>query len=403
MSESAEPTGAVVPLDGSTDTDLLAADPWRMLAEGTGLLVTWQDPPRRVGDSWGPSLGATSALASQLAAIVSRVGGGSAAGAGSALFRLELPTGSTLQHLVPAVGGGFRGLVRTGEGGTAIAGHARLVAVGGGAVGTGVALGPLVALLALPVGAEMLARHQQNKKLDAIRRGVRDLGRAADEKMAAQLQSAEQALEFGSAAMLDRIEVPGSIGLGPARDNLRVIKNRGLGWLDGWETRVHCVKSGRTGVDFGKMREILAGSDSQDSEYRKFPARVQMLYKALALDSRALVVHAAEVALKRPDETLPHVQRYLKRELGANAEAQDRLKEVLWKLAELRITYSLPALRSTGRDVAALFQVLAQLAAGVSRLPDAPALLSTDNRQLLEVLRDRDGSIRVLQPRPAAT
>jgi len=205
MSESAEPRGAVVPLDGSTDAGLLAVDPWRLLAEGTGLLVTWQDPPRRVGDSWGPSLGATSALSSQLAAIVSRVGGGSAGGAGSALFRLELPTGSTLQHLVPAVGGGFRGLVRTGEGATAIAGHARLVAVGGGAVGTGVALGPLVALLALPVGAEMLARHQQNKKLDAIRRGVRDLGRAADEKMAAQLQSAEQALEFGSAAMLDRI------------------------------------------------------------------------------------------------------------------------------------------------------------------------------------------------------
>lgn len=56
---------------------------------------------------------------------------------------------------------------------TQIAGQARLIPVSGAAAGAGVALGPLVGLMALSVGAEMLARHEQEKKIQARCRRVR--------------------------------------------------------------------------------------------------------------------------------------------------------------------------------------------------------------------------------------
>lgn len=136
--------------------------------------------------------------------------------AGPTLFRLELPTGSTLQNLVPAVGGGFRGLVRTADN-ASLAGHARLIPVAAG-TGAAVTLGPLIGLMALSVGAEMLGRHQQDKKLAAIHQGVKALNKAVEENTRAQADSAEQALEQASAAILDRIEYP------PRSDSVRHAK-----------------------------------------------------------------------------------------------------------------------------------------------------------------------------------
>jgi hypothetical protein len=148
-----EVSGAVVPVDDDGRVgEIDLADPWELLARDQGLLVQWQSLPEPVGSSWGPTLSAGSELAKQLAAIATSAGAPAAIRNGAALFTLELPTGTTLRNLVPAIGGGFRGMVRTGGSG-AIAGHGRLVPVGGAAagVGAGIALGPLVALMALSV------------------------------------------------------------------------------------------------------------------------------------------------------------------------------------------------------------------------------------------------------------
>jgi hypothetical protein len=395
VSNHIEPGGAVVPVAGGIDADRGYVDPWQMLAQGTGLLVTWQDPPATVGDSWGAALRGTSALSAQLGSVVARAGGSATSGA--AHFIVEIPNGGTLKDLIPAVGGGYRGMVRAADGSTRIGDHVKLFPVGGAAVGAGIALGPVVALMALSVGAEMLARHQQDKKLDAIRRGVRSLAKAADETMAAQLQSAEQALELGSAAVLDHISIPDTIGLGTARHNLSVIRNRATMWLAGWEERAEAMTIGRTGVSFATMRKVLAGDDSGD-DYKHFPLRVATLYRALALDSRALVLIAVEASLRNPDQTLHHLQAQLHRALHENATAQDRLKEVLWKLTEAPLADALPTMPAVARDLATLDRTLAQLAAGAARLPDAPALLNSSNRQVLEVLRDHDGAMRVMRP-----
>ncbi len=391
--------GVVLPLDPSSSA-LTTTDPWRVLAEERGILVTWGEAPATNAE-WGTALRGGSALAQQLGSIVSQAGQSRALSTGQTLFRLELPTGSTLQDLVPAVGGGFRGLVRSGDK-AVFSGHARLVPVSAGATGVGLALGPLVGLMALSVGAEMLARHQQDQKLAAIQRGVAALNNAVEETTQAQLQSAEQALESASAAILDRIEVPSAIGLGTARDNLRVIKNRGLGWLSDWEDRLQRFHGERDDeIDYGKMREVLAGKDSGDA-YRAFPNRVATFYRAITLDSRAIVLTDAEAALRRDNASLGHLQAQLHSQLAANAVTQDRLRDLLWRLTSVPVTYSSPALPTTSGKVHRLQQTLNRLAIASAQLPDAPGLLTTSNRQVTEILRRPNGDLHVLAARTGA-
>src|SRR3954452_22803640 len=101
------------------------ADPWQALASGNGMLVSWEPADTSSQRAtWGQVLAPSTAFATQLAHVVERAGLGAAARTGAQLFTVELPPGQVLQNLVPAVGGGFRGLVRA-PGSTQIAGHAR--------------------------------------------------------------------------------------------------------------------------------------------------------------------------------------------------------------------------------------------------------------------------------------
>lgn len=120
---SSDETGAAVVPFSKRDTG--GVDPWQLLAQGAGIRIDWSPwTGATSGRQWGPTLSATSAFARQLGAVTERAGAGAGA-AGKTLFRLELPTGQTVQNLVPAVGGGFRGLLRA-PGSPGIAGQARL-------------------------------------------------------------------------------------------------------------------------------------------------------------------------------------------------------------------------------------------------------------------------------------
>lgn len=131
---------------------------------------------------------------------------------------------------------------------------------------------------------------------------------------------------------------------------------------------------------------------------RTFPRQIETLYRAVVLDSRALVLTSAEAALRSGDETLSHLQDRLRRSLQENAETQDRMRELLWRLSENPVTFSLPAMPNTGDRVARLDRALATLATAAARMPDAPAVLTSGNRQVLEICRSQDGTLRVLQP-----
>src|SRR4051794_37796704 len=111
MAEDERAGSAVVPVGGPVgDVAQEPGVPYRMLADGSGMLVSWRtyhdaDPL----SSWGSTLKGSASFAQQILTVAERAGASSAVHAGSTLFRLELPAGQTLQNLVPAIGGGFRG------------------------------------------------------------------------------------------------------------------------------------------------------------------------------------------------------------------------------------------------------------------------------------------------------
>jgi hypothetical protein len=217
-------TGALAPAGTSSETP----EPWRMLADGTGMLVAWEPAPTGAA-RWGTPLAATSGLARQLVTVVERAGS-KLPTAGETLFRLELPAGQTVSNLIPAVGGGFRASTRL-AGSAKIAGQAKLLPVGGAAAGTAVALGPLLGLVALSVGADMIAGRQQEAKLEAIKQVVERLEDHQLNELIAALDSAEHVLEDSMAALLDRLEVPEAVGLGPTAARVKEIKALTLNWV----------------------------------------------------------------------------------------------------------------------------------------------------------------------------
>jgi hypothetical protein len=149
------------------------------------------------------------------------------------------------------------------------------------------------------------------------------------------------------------------------------------------------------------MRSVLAGEDSDDA-YIEFPNQVATFYRALALDSRAILLTGAEAALRREDLTLGHLQEQLRLDLAKNADVQDRLRELLWHLTSVPVTYSLPAIPHSGDKVVRLQRSLSQLAIAAAKLPDAPAMLNNSNRQVTEILHEPNGVLRLLAPTNSA-
>jgi hypothetical protein len=395
------PLSVVVPLRGDlTPHQLEELDPWEVLARGEGLIVNWWPGESSPGSDFGTALAATSQFGRSLSALLLRDGVTQSSVLTQGLFTIELPTGSTLRDLVPAIGGGYRGMVRAG-GARQIAGHVRMIPAGGAAVAGGASLGPVIAVMAVTVGAEMLARHQLEKKLATIHRGVQALRADASRKQVAELAAARKALQLSSAALLDQVSIPNAIGLGPARNNLRVIMQEGVAWLESWELGVKKMKIGKRGVDHRYLRGILDIEGHSDG--REFAHRVAVLYEALALDARAEVLTSAEATIVNPGRSLEHLQRHLARSLEENAELQDRLREVLWQIAEPRLEVELPAWPSTYNSIASLDRTLAQLARAASRQPSAPAVLAANGRQVLEVVRSPDGSVQPVMVENSST
>jgi len=396
QSSSSESGAVVVPVSNSGTSD---ADPWQLLAQGQGIRIDWSPwTGATSGRQWGPTLTATSAFARQLGAVTERAGAGAGA-AGKTLFRLELPTGQTVQNLVPAVGGGFRGLLRA-PGSPGISGQARLIPVSGAAAGAGaVALGPLVGIMALSVGVEMLARREQDQKLRAIKNTVDGIEKHLQLGLTAKLDTAQQALVAANAAVLDQAAIPQSIGLSSAVTGLHDVKNQALAWLTQWEELTAELGSPRGGVSFDKVAKILdVGLGGRDA----FPAHVMVLYRALALDSRVQALGAAEVALANPNRSMQNFEADLQHRLTDNIHQHERLRSFLSDLTEHPLSVSLPARPTAWRTVARYDRTIARLSRSVNMLPEPPALLTAQNTQVLEAVRNTDGSFAVLSPADAA-
>jgi len=385
----------VVPMfeDHSGD-DPAALDPWRMLAQGSGMLVTWEPAPSNVAN-WGAVLSATSGLSRQLNTLVQRAGA-NLPKAGETLFRLELPAGQTIGNLVPAVGGGFRAMTKVaGKGG--YAGQARLVPVAG-AAGAAVALGPMLAVIALSVGAEMLAGHQQQAKLSSINDVVERLENHELDKLIAGLDSAEGVLHDSMAALLDKLDIPEAIGLGSTAGKVKETKALALNWLAKWEEVVERFAQ-LPRVDVGELRDALG--KTAIGGFEAFGLLVQLAYRSLALDSRVHVVAMAEATLGRQDGPLEHFQESTQRRLEENSESLQRLSTLIRRLATMRLTIG--AARIDKRhEPSALQAKLVQLAFALDDSPALPPLLTSGQHLVVEAVRRSDGSVVMIQPRPEA-
>jgi hypothetical protein len=132
---------------------------------------------------------------------------------------------------------------------------------------------------------------------------------------------------------------------------------------------------------------------------RAFGSQVQLAYRALALDSRAHIVAMTEATVSRPDETIEHFHAIVQKRLADDADRFERLANLLWRLAGIRLTVAMARVDQRNRP-AELQWKLMRLARAVSEAPSAPPMLTADHHLVLEAVRRPDGTVSVLAPRP---
>ncbi|OLT16497.1 hypothetical protein BJF78_13770 [Pseudonocardia sp. CNS-139] len=156
-----------------------------MVARGDAVTVHALDAPTSGRSTWRLPFGPTSTLSRHLQQVAPLLGGRGASG-----FRVEFPPGFDVGNLVPAAGGGFRGLVAAGKGASRIGGHVRLLPAGAASA----MLGPALGLMAITVITEMAAAAEQERKLKAILGTVERIDARLRLETDARLRTAEQAI-----------------------------------------------------------------------------------------------------------------------------------------------------------------------------------------------------------------
>ena len=103
----------------------------------------------------------------------------------------------------------------------------------------------------------MLASHQQNAKLDAIKHVVERLENHEIDKIVAMLDSAEGVLHDSMTASLDKLDVPEAVGLGSTAGSVKETKALTLNWLTKWEAVADRFGTNQR-VDIDDLKEHLA-------------------------------------------------------------------------------------------------------------------------------------------------
>ena len=380
-----QPTAVVLPL-GTTAT----TNPWELLARGEGAVLS-SVPSPGTGTSWRKAVRGSSALGEGLGTAAS--GTSQAVTATGQRFLLQMPSGTT-DPLMKAVGGGFRGATQNAAG--KFSGNVTLTPINPATLAR--SIGPVgIGLLALTVASEMLGGDEQARTLDEIKKGVDQLTARLEFDDDARLRTAEQTIETAHAALLDGASIPESVGLGAAMADLQTLRNRSVALLDGWE-RVAMQLPPQP--DGGDLRERLGtvGRLGWDA----FGTAVHTAYRAIALDSRRIVLTAAEAQLRNPGEPLTAFTAAVEADLDARAQEVRRMRALFIRLAGTPLE-----LRSwSGRIVpnfvsgAALENsrtqaLFAHLSAALAPQASLPATADVDT---VTVDSRPDGSMQVIRP-----
>ena len=173
-------------------------------------------------------------------------------------------------------------------------------------------------------------------------------------------------------------------------------------WLEAWERDLDKIRRRRRGgIDTREMMNVLGGRSSRGEleGWQDFPRRVRTLYRALALDTRALVITQVQAAIASGDRPIPELQRQLAKSLAENTENQDRIRNLMTKLIDEPVTHGLPAKPTATAEAAEMQRMLNRLTTAISFAPDAVPVLARSGRQVLEITADGDKQLEVLAPR----
>lgn len=374
----------LVPLEAEPSTEAML----RMLMNREALLIS------RVAK---PAESTTTGMVAQTSgafakAISQSFGQAGRAASTEGLYRVILPTGSVARDLVPAVGGGFRGIARA-AGSTKIAGHVRLMPAVAG-TGAAVAAGPLIATVGLAVAGEMLAQHQMHKKLDAIKNAVTGIQVRMDEQERSVLITAEQQARKVAGYLLDQAHIPSISPAAHAFGALDGLTNTYIDRLDRW-LEIADKHQGSDRVYAPDLMKALV--DKRDNPAREFEQMVAKTYQALALRARVVVLEKIAAEFSNGDRSLPHVENVLRDELSVLADRQSQLVGLLDDLNVLQIDASKVPIPFAGKGTIGARTSFGRLARALHAAPDSLPLLTASDQTVLELAPTAEG-LAVIAP-----
>jgi hypothetical protein len=378
----------VVPLVSMT-SEPSTEDMLRLLLNREALLIS-RAPASAQGTSSGLVAQNTGAFAKAISQAAGQLGRSS--GSAEALYRVIMPTGSVARDLVPAVGGGFRGITRA-AGSTNISGQVRLVPAVAGA-GATVAAGPLIATVGLAVAGEMLAQHQMDKKLDGIKNALVGIETRANDHDRSVLSTANQQASKVASYLLDQAHIPAISSAAHAFGELDTLTNSYVDRLDQWTdvTRKYADAERVYGPDL--LVELVG---KRDNPMREFERIVAQTYEGLALRARVTVLEKVAAEYSNPDRSLPHVESVLSNELGQIADRQVQLVRLLDDLSVLRLDSSKVPVAFAGRGTLEARTTFSRLARALHDLPDGIPVLTDSDQTVLE-LTPGTGGLSVAAP-----
>ena len=361
----------------------------RMLLNREALVISRASVPARsvpsglVAQSTGAFARAISQAAGQL---------GRSSGSTEGLYRVIMPTGSVARDLVPAVGGGFRGIVRA-AGSAKIAGQVRLVPAAAG-VGATVAAGPLIATVGLAVAGEMLAQHQMNKKLDGIKNALADIQNQANDHERSVLSTAAQQTRKVAGYLLDQAHIPPISSAAHAFGELDTLTNSYIDRLDRW-LNVAEKYAGAERVYAPELLTALVGK--RDDPTREFERIVAHTYEALALRARVVVLEKVAAEFSNPDRSVPHVEGVLRDELAGITQRQSQLVALLDDLSVMQLDSSKAPVAFAGKATLGTRTSFSRLARALHTTPDGLPVLTDSDQTVLE-LAPASGGLSVVTP-----
>lgn len=368
----------LVPVEGEQNTE----DLLRRVLNREALLINRVAAPEKVVPS-----NMVAQTSGTFAKAISQVVGQSGRMASSSdLYRVVLPTGSVARDLIPAIGGGFRGMVRS-SGSTNIAAHARLLPAAAG-TGATLAAGPLIAAVGLAVAGEMIAQHQINKKLIAIEQTVKSLNVRIAREERATLTTATQQAEKVASYLLDQAQIPSISSASHAFGQLDSLTNTYIERLDRWRDIAESYE-GKSRVKAATLMNALV--ETRENQVQEFEQMVFQTYEALALRARVVILEKVAAEFTNANRSLTHVESVLRNELSELASRQKQLTNLLEDLNVLEVDALSGPVVVAGKGTIRARASFGRLVRALHSAPDSIPILNDSDQTVIELAPVSEG------------